>query len=130
MGLYISGICPPVPGKDGESVALKILCGKGLPLPAQSHAVFNGQAFNILQLDGTGGNLIGQQFFQNTGCLLGDDGANAVTIDNANGNNLLSRKVCFFCVFYVLLDKIRNGFKLSNGCISFACRFRCRLDFV
>ena len=60
--------------------------------------VFDGKAFNVLDDDGTCSNFVGQQHFQHSRCLLGDDGADAVAVHHTDGHSLLCGEVSLFRV--------------------------------
>ena len=69
--------------------------GNGL---AAGHAVLNGQALDLLDNNGTGCNFFRQQLFQHTGGLRRDDGADAVAVNDADGDLLLGGKIRLFPV--------------------------------
>ena len=60
---------------------------------AACHTVLDGQTFDLLDDDRSGGNFIGQHLLQNTRCLSGDDGADAVTVHDTDGNSLLGGEI-------------------------------------
>ena len=60
---------------------------------AQRQPVFDGQALNLLDNHLAGLNFIGKQRFQHPLCLGNNDFADAVPVDNADGNGFLLREI-------------------------------------
>ena len=81
---------------------------------ATCHTVLDGQTFDLLDDNGTGGNFIRQNLLQDTGCLGGDDGADAVAVHDTDGNGLLCGEIGLLCShigysFLLLFQNLAEG---------------------
>ena len=64
--------------------------GDGLAL---RHTVLDGQTLDFFDDDRAGGNLIGQQLLQHPRSMLGDDGTDAIAINNTDGHHLFGGEI-------------------------------------
>ena len=88
--------------------------GDGLTLGL---AVLDGQTLDLLQDDAACGDLVGQELLQNTGGVGGDVGADAVAVDDADGDALLGGEIGLFSVHIgdtVLLLFQKNAERLAG----------------
>ena len=78
---------------------------------SQGQAVFDGEAFNLLAHHASLGNLLFQELMKHLGSLLHDNGANAVSVNQADGDHGLGGKIGLFLIhvgnsLHLLLQKL------------------------